>query len=122
METNSKSIKDKTKLNPILDNLKSDYLLKILYDNIPKKLKFEIIKYNKKLQNKLNLSIQDYKVYFETSKQIVIEITFTKYKYGKFINIDEKDKLYYHIYFNGNKEEIKHKYKLINIKEKRVEF
>ena len=35
-----------------------------------------------------------------------------KGKYGRFINIDENDKLYYHIYFNDNKEEIKNKYKI----------
>ena len=35
-----------------------------------------------------------------------------KDKYGKFINIKENDKLYYHIYFNDNKEEIKNKYEI----------
>ena len=28
-------------------------------------------------------------------------------EYGKFININEEDEKYYHIYFNDNKEEIK---------------
>ena len=41
---------------------------------------------------------------------IEIEIIPTKDQYGKFININENDKLYYHIYFNDNKEEIKNKY------------
>ena len=31
-------------------------------------------------------------------------------KYGEFINIDNEDEIYYHIYFNDNKEEIKRKY------------
>ena len=30
----------------------------------------------------------------------------------KFINIDENDDLYYHIYFNDNNEEIKNKYEI----------
>ena len=32
----------------------------------------------------------------------------------KFINIDEEDEIYYHIYFNDNKEEIKRYYLYIN--------
>ena len=74
--------------------------------------KLEIVKCNKKIQNKLNLSIKDYKEYSETFTPIEIEILTTKDKYGKFININENDKLYYHIYFNDNKEEIKNKYKI----------
>ena len=31
-------------------------------------------------------------------------------KYGKFINIPDKDKEYYHIYFNNSNEEIKRNY------------
>ena len=62
----------------------------------------------KKIQNRLNLDVKDYKEYSE----IEIEIIPTKDKYGKFINIDENDELYHHIYFNDNKEEIKNKYEI----------
>ena len=48
----------------------------------------------------------------ETFTPIEIEIIPTKGKYGKFIDIKENDKLYYHIYFNDNKEEIKNKYEI----------
>ena len=75
-----------------------------------KKKKLAIVKYNKKIQNRLNLSIKNYKEYSETFTPIEIEIIPVKGKYGEFINIDENDKLYYHIYFNDNKEEIKNKY------------
>ena len=37
-------------------------------------------------------------------------------KYGKFISMNENE-LYYHIYFNDNKQEIKNKYE-INKKDK----
>ena len=77
-----------------------------------KKKKLEIVKYNKKIQNRINLSVKDYKVYSETFTPIEIEIIPKKGEYGKFINIDEIDELYYHIYFNDNKEEIKNKYKI----------
>ena len=74
---------------------------------MPKKKKLEIVKYNKKVQNRLNINIKDYKNYYE---QIEIEIIPVKEEYGKFINIQNKDILYYHIYFNDNKEEIKRNY------------
>ena len=72
------------------------------------KKKLEIVKYNKRIQNRLNLDVEDYKEYCE----IELEIIPTKGKYGKFININENDELYYHIYFNDNKDEIKNKYKI----------
>ena len=103
---------ESAKPNPILENLKSDYFLRKLYDNMTKKKKLEIVKYNKNVQNRLNLGIQDYKEYSETFTPIEIEIIPTKDKYGKFININKNDELYYHIYFNDNKEEIKNKYKI----------
>ena len=94
--------------NPIIDNIKSRYILSKIYDNMPKKKKLQIVKYNKKGQNRLDLGINDYKEYCE----IEIEIIPKKDKYGKFININENDKLYYHIYFNDNKKEIKNKYEI----------
>ena len=57
------------------------------------------------------MSVKNYKEYSETFTPIEIEIIPTKGKYGSFIYIDENDKLYYHIYFNDDKEEIKNKYK-----------
>ena len=103
---------ESAKPNPITEKIKSDYFLKKLYDNITKKKKLEIVKYNKKIQNRINLSVKDYKEY---SEEIEIEIIPDEDTYGKFINInenDENDKLYYHIYFNDNKEEIKNKYEI----------
>ena len=61
---------------------------------------------NKRIQNRLNLDVKDYKEYCE----IEIEIIPIKDEYGQFININNKDKLYYHIYFNNSKKEIKNKY------------
>ena len=103
---------ESAKPNPILESLKSDYFLQKLYDIMPKKKKLQIVKYNRKVQNRLDLGIKDYKEYSETYSSIEIEIIPTKGKYGKFININENDKLYYHIYFNDNNEEIKNKYKI----------
>ena len=105
---------ESAKPNPILENIKNRYILSKIYDNMTKKKKLEIVKYNKRMQNRMNLSVKDYKEYYE---EIEIEIIPTKDNYGEFINIDENDKLYYHIYFNDNKEEINNKYE-INKKDK----
>ena len=99
---------ESAKPNPIIENIKSRFILSKIYNNMAIKKKLEIVKYNKKIQNRLNLSVKDYKEYCE----IEIEIIPIKDKYGKFINIKENDELYYHIYFNDNKEEIKNKYKI----------
>ena len=108
---------ESAKPNPIIENIKSRYILSKIYNTMTKKKKLEIVKYNKKIQNRLNLDIKDYKEYSETYSSIEIEIIPVKGKYGRFIKINENDKLYYHIYFNDNKEEIKNKYK-INKKDK----
>ena len=99
-------------ISNILKNIKSNYILSKIYDNIQKRKYLEIVKYNKKIQNRLNLSIKDYKEYSEIFTPIEIEIIPCKKKYGKFINIKENDKLYYHIYFNDNEKEIKNKYEI----------
>jgi surface protein len=101
-----------TKQNPIIENLKSDYFLQKLYDNMTKEKKLEIVRYNKRMQYRLNLNIKDYKEYSETFTPIVIELVPSKDKYGRFININENDKPFYHIYFNDNEEEIKNKYEI----------
>ena len=71
-ENNKENESDKP--NPITEEIKSDYFLQKLYDNMPKKKKLEIVKYNKRIQNRLNLDVKDYKEYSETYSSIEIEI------------------------------------------------
>ena len=94
-----------------LENIKSFYILKVIFNCLMKSKQFKIIKYNKKIQNRLNITIDNYKKYREKFSQIEIEIIPIKNKNTQFINITEYEKPYYHIYFNDNKEEIK-KYSL----------
>ena len=49
---------ESAKPNPITENIKSDYFLRKLYDNMPKKKKLEIVKYNKKIQKRIDLSVK----------------------------------------------------------------
>ena len=97
---NSRNISKSGQKNDF-DNLKSNFILK--------KINLEIIKYNKKLQKRLNLSINDYKEYCQLYSSIEIELKFKENKIGKcfFINVSEKEKEYFHIYFDNSNEEIK---------------
>ena len=63
----------------------------------------ETIRYNKYIQKKIGININHYKAYFETKTSIELDIIPMKGKYDKFINIDEEDKKYFHLYFNDNK-------------------
>ena len=94
----------------IINNLKSDYFLQLLFTNLVKKRSLDIIKYNNNIKDRINLNIKDYKEYSEIYSSIEIEIKPAEDKYGEFINIDNEKEIYYHIYFNNNKEEIKRNY------------
>ena len=99
---NSRNI-SKNKQTNDFDKLKSDYFLRKLFDFLKEIKSLNIIKYNKKLQKRLNINIDNYK---ECSK-IEIELKIGDNKYGQFINISDKDREYYHIYFDNSNEEIK---------------
>ena len=105
-EVKTKQIKSKG----VLENLKSNYFFQRILICLVKKKSLEIIKYNKKLQKIVNLSINDYKIYSELYSSIEIELKPVENKYGKFINISDKDREYYHIYFDDSNEEKKRNY------------
>ena len=87
-----------------LTNIKSPYIIKsILFDFMLKHKSLKIIKYNKKIQNKIDICILDYQEYSEILSPIEIEIIPKKNNYGKFINIEDEDKLFCHIFFNNKK-------------------
>ena len=69
-----------------------------------------IVKYNKKIQKRLNLCFKDYKEYSQIYSSIEIELKIEDNKYNKFINISSYNEKYYHIYFDNSKEEIKRNY------------
>ena len=100
--------KDQSKLiisNNQLKKIKSNCILKIFFGYLFKRKSLEIIKYNKNIQKRINVDINNYKEYSEKYSSIEIEIIPKKNKYRRFINLDEEDKKYYHIYFNDNKKE-----------------
>ena len=103
--------------------IKSNYFLERMFGKIKKNKLLNIIKYNKKIQSRVNLSIKDYKQYSEILSPIEIEVIITKNKYDKFINITNKeDKQFYHIYFDDGKEEIKRNYLIKTDKVKKIKI
>ena len=62
-ENNKES--ENAKPTPPIENIKSRYILSKIYDNLTTKKKFQIVKYNKRIQNRLNLDVNDYKEYCE---------------------------------------------------------
>jgi surface protein len=91
-----------------IESIKSDYFLEKVYSRIPKNKCLGIVRFSKKMQKRLGLTIKDYKEYSETLTPIWIELTPVTGKYGQFINIEnDEEKQYYHIYFNDSQEEVK---------------
>ena len=99
---------DKIELKDIFKNLKNDYFLQKIFNNLMKKKSLDIIRYNKNIKQRINISIKDYKDYSEAYSSIKIEIKIKPHdEFGKFIHSNEENEIYYHIYINDNKEEIK---------------
>ena len=101
-----KSHKSKKKVNGILDNVKSKFILKQIICLLPDKKFMKIIQYNKNMQHKLDLSINDYKRFY----QIELEIITVPNNYGKFINVTEGEDSNYQFFFNNKKNEINRNY------------
>jgi len=110
MNSSSEMNKNKNKSKNIFKNLKNDYFLRNVFNNLLEKRSLDIIKYNKYIKDRINISIKDYKEYSEIYSPIEIEIKPANNQFGNFININEENEKYYHIYFNNNKQEIKRNY------------
>ena len=110
LKTNYKVERNQIKSNDIFENLKSNFFLEKLFNNLEKKKSLCLLKYNKNLRKRIKITINDYKEYSEIYSSIEIEIKLTKDIYGAFININNGIEKYYHIYINYNKGEIKRNY------------
>ena len=102
---NSRNISKNEQKNEF-EKLRSDFIFKKIISFTERNISLNIMKYNKKLQKRLNININDYK---ECSK-IEIELKLADREYGKFINIPKKDKEYYHIYFDNSNKDAKRRY------------
>ena len=100
MEFGNQLKKEKIKLNQmesksIFKNIKSKYILQLLFNNLEKYKTLNVIKYNKIIKKRVNINISDYKEYSEEYSSIEIELKPVNNKYGTFINIKDEDKKYY---------------------------
>ena len=111
MESNNEKL-NQIKTNVNFDNLKSDYFFKKIFEYMKTNKYLSIVKYNKKLQKRLNLNINDFKDYCQLYSPIEIELKIVNNKYHnkQFINIFDENLKYCHIYFDDSKEEIKRPY------------
>ena len=75
-------------LDNILENIKSHYILKVILSNLQNCKSLQIVRYNKKMQNKLNITINDY---IEEYSRIEIEIIPNKTRNIGYINIPEEN-------------------------------
>ena len=92
--SNEKTESNKVESKDIFDNIKVDYFLQKVFNNLERNISLKIVKYNKNIKKRLNININDYKEYSE----IEIELKLVDDKSGEFINIPEEEKEYYHFY------------------------
>ena len=89
--------------NNQIKNVKSHYIIQLIFEYMTERKSLETIRYNKSIQKRINININHYKAYSETKTSIELDIIPMKGKYGVFININEEDRKYFHIFFNDNK-------------------
>ena len=81
-------------------NIKSDYLLRYIFKNfIDIKKYLSIILYNKKLQSRLNISLINYKKFYNQIEIELIPIESLKEQENIFLNRLDNKQNFYHIFF-----------------------
>ena len=106
----------------LLNNIKSKYILKKIFNNVQKKKILNIIKFNKSIKDKLGIEINDYEKYSNVIIEIIpvevklgkikkiIDIYSYDFKYCKIIMTDDKNDNYeihgVYIYPEDNAEKI----------------
>ena len=93
----------------MLTNIKNNYVFRNILKLVPEKLYLKLFNYNKKLQEKSNVSINTYKKLFNQIEIEIIPINELVNEKNEFIN-GYGDRAFYHIYFDNEKKEIKRNY------------
>ena len=90
----------------MLEKIKNKNILKKIFRQLKEVSYLRILKYNKQLKKRLNISKSQYEGYYK----IELELKIYPMSFGncRFINIKDKDKLFYHFY--SGKKEIKNNY------------
>ena len=90
--------------------IRNNFIKKKIFKYINEKKILQLSQYNKKLQNLLNITIKDYKIFAQTEIELIPDI-FSK-KRNIFINITNENIPYIHIYANDNYDKEFKSYKL----------
>ena len=86
-------------------NIKNKNILKFIFKILKEKNLLKIIKYNKKIQKKLDISLEDYKNFLSIEIEIIL---FNDNRIKNFIRIPKNENIsHFHIYFDDRREEIK---------------
>ena len=88
----SKNISKTKKLNQIkpkigFSNIKSNFIMRKIINNLNKIKLLEIIRYNQKFQKFFNITINDYNYYSKLYSSVEVELKVVDNKYDEFINI-----------------------------------
>ena len=96
----------------MLDGIKSKYILQQIFRCMESYKYLHLIRYNKKIQNFLDLTIKDFELAYKDFNKIIIEIiadqefqSISRSKHTKWGNCSKEDAQYVHTYFNDEKEE-----------------
>ena len=89
----------------MLLNIKSNYILKKIIEHTQEKTYLNTFKYNKQIQKKLRLNIDDYKRYLLIDIEIILCDNLIVEQNTIFIHTVDDERLY-HIYFDDSREEL----------------
>ena len=94
--------------NIILSKIKNKYIFKQMFDYLQDFTILKLTRYNKEIQNKLNITINDYKKHAKIEIEIIPKVIYPNSLRSpsfciNIINIYERN--FYHIFFNDNKKE-----------------
>ena len=88
-----------------LENIKSKYISQKLFNYLHQRRQLKIIKYNKTISKRININTNSFKEGCKLYSSIEVEIIPVEKNYAEFIhNIKKTEEIFYHIYFNDDKE------------------
>jgi surface protein len=85
----------------MIANIKSSYILRRIFNALDEKKRMKIINYNKKLQNRINLSFIDYKMYLKIEIELILIDESLRDNDNYFIFKHFENTHLLHIYFNN---------------------
>ena len=102
----------------MLNKIRSNIILRKIFKISNYTNNLRLLKYNKNLKRRLDLTLKDYKSYSQIEIDVILNQSFNEK--NNFINIKETEKKFYHFYIN--KKEIKNNYIVNRTKKKKIKI